>query len=1264
MAATTIAGIASELTLDIDGFLKAIQQAGSAGQKFERQIQGEIDKITGAKASQQVLLIEKALERVGGVSKLTAQQVENLRGRIEALARSGAKLPSSLTALTKGGNLGQLGANLQTQGLSQLQGQLGPVGGLLTGISGSALLATAGIAGLAVGAGAAAKAFTDAAVEFGEFAGHLTDLSAQTGIGTTALQELAFVGSFVGTSLDEVASAVARMQKGIAEGDSVFQRLGLSLAEIQDLAPEEQFFKVAESINAIQDPAQRTAAAIEVFGRSGASLLPLFGNLERLREEAHRLGVVFDEDAVRSGDKLDDAFNRLGRSADALKLSIGALAANTGFIKFLETLAAGIGAVSANLPAFIAGLNQLGPILSALPGGGAISNVAQLAGLAGSLGGAGAATADPAAAAALAKRTIAGTQFETAAEEAKRKKIEAERQRDAEQSAKAAEAAAEKAAKAWADSAEKARVEWDKFFKSMDEAGDEALSDMFKQTMSDAKASADAGAAAFAAQIAAVAELGESFGEADAKAQELLSTFGLLKTLGGGDLTNQTTAGLQQMGEEIAELDQSIPGVADALAEVNAEIAKRGGKPIISAEELKRIAEAARKLQELADGLGAISGALGDLGESIGGVGGALAGLGSAAAGTLSNLKNAAVQTASVWQKTAGAIGAASNIISSSRDEKSAGKRALGGAAKGAMAGAAFGPWGAVIGAVAGGLIGLFSGPKWKSTAETASKIFGDELGKGVSDELAKAIFETQKQLGVGAETASLLHIGDVMDEAGGSATEFADEMQTLLQGIESGTVPAEEGIAALGDAFSRLADEAATGAVSAQAQMGALAAEARALGQSIPEIDAAVKQAVSESTGALGGLAGIKLVDEADARSQAQIFLNVFNSVLATEGIVAAAKAIKPALDTFKDSLKEAGIGNEAVASILGPIQAGMSLLKNDLTKGAAEGATALKTILESQLSAGFLDTNTFQAIQQQAGTVFDQLIKGGADTGAAFQAIGPLLAQIQQTAQATGQTLDPVTQGLIDQASAAGFAFPTEPIERVVTLLESIAVALGATIPAAATTSASAISMDMAAAAGSASSSMQTLSSSASTSLSTVVTAAGQTSASVVAAFDGVGAQITSAILPAGDAIQQQLASVFDQATAEAQQFASLLSKLDSTTLTIPFKFEGTGELPGGGFTGDLMQFDTGSGGIMDFGKETIAALHGREAVIPENDLQNLLRSTAALGASSGRGGSASGTQIIQLVLDGRVLADINSRLEKRNTRGGQTRGKRGYR
>jgi hypothetical protein len=80
----------------------------------------------------------------------------------------------------------------------------------------------------------------------------------------------------------------------------------------------------------MKDGANKTAIAVELFGRSGANLIPLLNGgaraLSDATDEATRFGLIVSTEAGRAAEQLNDNLTRLGavvRGAGAARTRLG-----------------------------------------------------------------------------------------------------------------------------------------------------------------------------------------------------------------------------------------------------------------------------------------------------------------------------------------------------------------------------------------------------------------------------------------------------------------------------------------------------------------------------------------------------------------------------------------------------------------------------------------------------------------------------------------------------------------------------------------------------------------------------------------------------------------------------------------------------------------------------------------------------------------------------------------------------------------------------
>jgi len=126
-----------------------------------------------------------------------------------------------------------------------------------------------------------------------ELTGKLSELSDQTGISSDRLAILSRMFQNSGLSADDLGKVVNKLQKFIeGAGDAgsanaqKLAKLGLTFDDIKNLSPEEQFQTVAKALAGIQDPTEKAALAMEIFGKAGGKTLTLFNDWDEASAKA------------------------------------------------------------------------------------------------------------------------------------------------------------------------------------------------------------------------------------------------------------------------------------------------------------------------------------------------------------------------------------------------------------------------------------------------------------------------------------------------------------------------------------------------------------------------------------------------------------------------------------------------------------------------------------------------------------------------------------------------------------------------------------------------------------------------------------------------------------------------------------------------------------------------------------------------------------------------------------------------------------------
>jgi hypothetical protein len=244
-------------------------------------------------------------------------------------------------------------------------------GGLKTGLTSIAssvtalinpfTLALAGITAFAAGAAAVARGL----VSLEDRVERLSRLATQLGVSFEFVQVLEEAGRRADVSIEQLSGSFARLQNTLAGADeeskkaqAALQRLGVSVQDFGALSEQQRIDLIGERLAAIEDPAQRSAAAIALFGRSGVQLLPFFNELGLAATDMERFGrAVSDLDRERLAD--------FGGSIDTLSLATEGLGTSLllPFVGLGDGIARGLAEVTAGITAIV---DPIGRILEPL----------------------------------------------------------------------------------------------------------------------------------------------------------------------------------------------------------------------------------------------------------------------------------------------------------------------------------------------------------------------------------------------------------------------------------------------------------------------------------------------------------------------------------------------------------------------------------------------------------------------------------------------------------------------------------------------------------------------------------------------------------------------------------------------------------------------------------------------------------------------------------------------------------------------------------
>jgi hypothetical protein len=192
----------------------------------------------------------------------------------------------------------------QAQGV---QGGLGRMGQAARGVGGlmGALVPVGAVAGLA----AMAKGSIDTA-------DNLNDMSQRTGVAVESLSRFGQAAADSGSSIEGVAKGMGQLAKRITDPGSAaseaLKGIGIATTDAQGKVRslDSVMLDISDRFAKMPDGAEKSALAMQLFGKSGVELIPM---LNEGRAALEQYQATISGDMAKSADEFNDALNAIGR---------------------------------------------------------------------------------------------------------------------------------------------------------------------------------------------------------------------------------------------------------------------------------------------------------------------------------------------------------------------------------------------------------------------------------------------------------------------------------------------------------------------------------------------------------------------------------------------------------------------------------------------------------------------------------------------------------------------------------------------------------------------------------------------------------------------------------------------------------------------------------------------------------------------------------------------------------------------------------------
>lgn len=179
--------------------------------------------------------------------------------------------------------------------------------------------------------------FKEAVIGAANYADEIVTLSKTTGLSTQALQEYSYMAKLVDVDLSTITGSITKLEKSMASASTgsgaaadAFAELGVAVLDSNGefRSANDVFLDAIDALGKIDNDVERDTVAMTLFGKSAKELNPLIESgsdgLNAFREEANMVGAVLGDDTLEKLTEVQDGFDRLGLTADAVKNQLGA----------------------------------------------------------------------------------------------------------------------------------------------------------------------------------------------------------------------------------------------------------------------------------------------------------------------------------------------------------------------------------------------------------------------------------------------------------------------------------------------------------------------------------------------------------------------------------------------------------------------------------------------------------------------------------------------------------------------------------------------------------------------------------------------------------------------------------------------------------------------------------------------------------------------------------------------------------------------------
>lgn len=298
----------------------------------------EIGAVETSRWEKELANAEAELYKMENQLKRNTEQMAKANEETGESAQSMGEIGDAAEDAGKGmGNLGDVVNGLTSKlGIQLPESMKTSMNGMLQ-LDTTTVAVAGGFAAVAAAIVKAEKALISMTKEAASNADDLLTLASVTGTTTDSVQELNYMADLTDVSFDRIKDSLKettnKMQEAAAgTGDAydAYQRLGVEITNADGSlrSAQDVFYDTIDALGEIKNQTERDALAMDLMSESAQELNPLIDlGGEKMRayaQEAHDMGYVLDNDALKSLQGVDDAYSRLQNTQEGVKNQLAA----------------------------------------------------------------------------------------------------------------------------------------------------------------------------------------------------------------------------------------------------------------------------------------------------------------------------------------------------------------------------------------------------------------------------------------------------------------------------------------------------------------------------------------------------------------------------------------------------------------------------------------------------------------------------------------------------------------------------------------------------------------------------------------------------------------------------------------------------------------------------------------------------------------------------------------------------------------------------